>query len=115
IFTDGVWQGAVAPQFDSEALHQQLQQLPQLLNSDRVERLSKGADYVVKLPLQLATDEQWVTVKIFKRQRALKDRYDHSHGSKAARSYRAAEYLQTHHIGTPAPIAYLERWEDKSL
>lgn len=115
MFSDGVWQGAVAPQFDTETLHRQLQQLPQLLNGDRVERLSKGADYVVKLPLQLADAELWVTVKIFKRQRALKDRYDHRHGSKAARSYHAANYLQTHNVGTPAPIAYLDRWEDKNL
>lgn len=115
MFTDGVWQGAIAAQFDNEALHQQLQHLPQLLAGEGVERLSKGADYVVKLPLSLAGETRLVTVKIFKRQSALKDRYDYRHGSKAARSWRAAMHLQHHGIGTPAPIAYLERWENRRL
>lgn len=111
----GSYYGAVAPAFDDSLVRQQLADLPALLSVDKVERLSQGADYVVKLPLPTKTGVQIIAVKIFKRQSRVKDWYDRKNGSKAERSYRAAIYLQEHDIGTPAPVAWLDRWENDRL
>ena len=111
----GSYYGAVAPAFDDPLVRQQLADLPALLSADKVERLSQGADYVVKLPLSATTGLQTIAVKIFKRQSRVKDWYDRKNGSKAERSYRAAIYLQEHDIGTPAPVAWLDRWENDRL
>lgn len=57
-------------------------------------------DYVVK---QFGPQSKW------------KDRLDHQRGSKAYRSFRAACHLQKHGVGTPAPVACLERWHGQTL
>lgn len=113
--TLGVYHGALAPEFDDETLRAQLVQITTLLKTSNVTRLSNGADYVVKLPLQTTQGEIIVALKIFKRQSWLKDRFDRKHKSKAERSYSAARHLQAHKIGTPAPIAWLDRWENNRL
>lgn len=111
----GNYQGTIAPEFDNEILRAQLIQIQSLLNNPAAVKLSSGADYVVKLPLQTTAGEIFVALKIFKRQKWLKDRFDRKHKSKAERSYIAARYLQQHNIGTPAPVAWLERWENNRL
>ncbi len=111
----GNYQGNIAPEFDDETLRAQLVRIAEQLHQPQVVRLSNGVDYVVKLPLQTATGEIIVALKIFKRQGWLKDRWDRNNKSKAERSYNAARYLQEHHIGTPAPIAWLDRWDDNRL
>lgn len=111
----GPYFGAVAPAFDEPSLREQLASLPELLRGNSVERLSHGPDYVVKLPLVIANNSEIITIKIFKKQHKLKDWYDHKNGSKAERSYRAAIFLQENNIGTPAAIAWLDRWEDGRL
>ncbi len=113
--TFGIYEGCLAPEFDSETLRAQLVQLPALLKNTNVTKLSNGADYVVKLPLQTAQGELLVALKVFKRQSWLKDRFDRQKKSKAERSYIAACHLQAHKIGTPAPIAWLDRWENNRL
>lgn len=111
----GHYQGAIAPAFDNPTIIAQLADIPKLLESKKVERLSTGADYVVKLPLNTVTGEIIATIKVFKRQSRFKDWYDSRHKSKAERSYIAARYLQNYNIGTPAPIAWLDRWEQGRL
>jgi tRNA A-37 threonylcarbamoyl transferase component Bud32 len=113
--TLGVYQGSLAPEFDDELLRAQLVHITALLKTNNVTKLSDGADYVVKLPLQTAQGEISVALKVFKRQSWLKDRFDRANKSKAERSYIAARYLQDHNIGTPAPIAWLDRWENNRL
>ena len=115
IATVGPYQGAINPIFACETMLAQLAKLPLLLASANVERLSHGADYVVKLPLVIFDAEKTITVKVFKRQGKFKDWYDRHNKSKAERSYQAASYLQNHGIGTPAPIAWLDRWENNRL
>lgn len=107
--------GATAPAFDQPLFINQLLDISALIKSPRAEKLSDGADYVVKVPLRIETGEIIVTIKIFKRQSYLKDWYDKRHGSKAERSFRAAIHLQNKGIGTPAPIAWRERWENGRL
>jgi tRNA A-37 threonylcarbamoyl transferase component Bud32 len=111
----GIYHGEIAPEFDKDILRSQLAHISDLLTGDNIHRLSNGPDYVVKLPLQTESEEIFVALKIFKRQSWLKDRYDRKHKSKAERSYAAARYLQSHKIGTPPPIAWLDRWEDNRL
>src|SRR5690606_17368302 len=65
--------------------------------------------------LEDSTGSQPITIKVFKRQSRLKDWHDRRHKSKAERSFRAAVYLQQQGIGTPAPIAWLDRWENGRL
>jgi tRNA A-37 threonylcarbamoyl transferase component Bud32 len=113
--TLGVYQGSLAPEFDDEILRAQLVHITALLKANNVTKLSDGADYVVKLPLQTAQGEMLVALKVFKRQSWLKDRFDRTNKSKAERSYIAARHLQDHNIGTPAPIAWLDRWENNRL
>ena len=113
--TLGIYQGVIAPEFDDETLRAQLVQIPALLKSDKISRLSHGPDYVVKLPLQTTQGDIVVALKVFKRQSWLKDCFDRKQKSKAERSYIAARHLQAHNIGTPAPIAWLDRWENNRL
>lgn len=111
----GIYHGEIAPEFDKDNLRSQLAQISNLLAGSDIHKLSNGPDYVVKLPLQTTTGELIVALKIFKRQSWLKDRYDRKNKSKAERSYTAARYLQSHSIGTPAPVAWLDRWENNRL
>jgi len=56
-----------------------------------------------------------VALKSFPGQGYLRSRLAKRTGSKANRSYRVATALFHHEIGTPEPIAYLERWEGARL
>lgn len=107
--------GDTAPAFDQPLIIHQLSDIPALIKSGSAERLSHGADYVIKTPLKTETGEIIVTIKIFKQQNALKDWYDKHNGSKAERSYRAANFLQQRKIGTPTPIAWREHWKNGRL
>jgi hypothetical protein len=109
------YQGAIAPAFNHAIIIQQLDNIVELINSQDTERLSSGTDYVIKVPLASPTGELMATIKVFKRQNFVKDWHDRRHGSKAERSFRAAIYLQSKGIGTPAPIAWRDRWENGRL
>lgn len=111
----GAYQGVVAKAYNSAQVLAQLTKIPELLSDKNAERLSNGADYVVKLPFQTENGSTLITVKVFKRQGKLKDWYDFKHKSKAERSYNAADYLHKCGIGTPAPIAWLDRWDGNRL
>lgn len=111
----GSYQGNIAPEFDSDILRAQLVHIAEHINKPTSIRLSKGVDYVLKVPLATPNGEITVALKVFKRQSWLKDRFDRKNKSKAERSYNAARYLLEHNIGTPAPIAWLDRWENNRL
>lgn len=113
--TTSRYSGDTSPAFNQPLIINQLSDIPTLIESCKPERLSDGADYVIKIPLQTVNGEITVTIKIFKPQNFLKNQYDKRHGSKAERSYRAACFLQQHSIGTPAPIAWRDRWENGRL
>ena len=110
-----IYHGEIAPEFDNDILRSQLAQISNLITHKDIVKLSNGPDYVVKVPLQTADGEIIIALKIFKRQSWIKDRFDRKHKSKAERSYNAARYLQTNNIGTPAPVAWLDRWENNRL
>ena len=56
-----------------------------------------------------------VMVKAFGPQNPGKDRIDARWGGKARRTYEAALALSNAGVGTPPPIAFLERWEGQRL
>ena len=107
--------GTIASAFDQPLLLNQLSDISALVKSPQAEKLSGGADYVIKVPLRTTAGEIIATVKVFKRQSFLKDWYDKRHGSKAERSFRAAMYLHEKGIGTPSPIAWREYWVNGRL
>ena len=109
------YSGDTADEFNQPIFINQLSDISALIEACSPERLSNGADYVIKIPLKTETGEITVTVKVFKRQNYLKDWHDKRNGSKAERSYRAACFLQQHKIGTPTPIAWRECWENGRL
>lgn len=115
IITIGNYSGMISPDFSSDAITQQLTNIRSLLASNECKRISYGPDYVVRAQLTIDGNACDVAIKVFKRQSFLKDRYDFKHKSKAERSYRAARHLVEHGISTPAPIAWLERWDNKRL
>ena len=67
------------------------------------------------LPFEVGGERIKVAVKAFGSQQKWKDRYDFKRGSKAARSFQAAVFLDDHEVATPAPISYFERWEGRRL
>src|SRR5690606_27350224 len=110
----GIYQGNLNPAYDSDAMRHFLAHIKDALAAPQVARLSNGPDYVVRTQLEgeLTLD---ITIKVFKRQSWLKNWYDKKIGSKAARSYQAACYLEQHGINTASPIAFLDRWENGRL
>ncbi|MDB4277275.1 lipopolysaccharide kinase InaA family protein [Akkermansiaceae bacterium] len=86
----------------------------ELRNSD-LRVLAAGRHRIIVLPLEVDGKADFVVVKQFGKQAGWKDRYDQERGSKAARSFEAAEFLMRHGVGTPEPLAYFERWEGKQL
>jgi hypothetical protein len=77
--------------------------------------LAKGRHRVVVLNFEHDGRKLEVAVKAFGKQGGWKDRYDRERGSKAARSFAAACFLQEHGVGTPSPFAYFDRWEGGRL
>ncbi len=111
--TSGTLSGEVTTEFNEPLTLENLRHLPQLYQTGA--KLSHGGDFVVKSEFATSMGTIPVAIKVFKRQSWWKDRYDKKNKSKAERSYRAACYLQSHNIGTPQPIAWLERWEKNRL
>ncbi|MEO0509045.1 MAG: lipopolysaccharide kinase InaA family protein [Verrucomicrobiota bacterium] len=73
--------------------------------------LARRRNQVVVREFKIDRKPCQVAVKSFGRQAEWKDGYDKKRGTKAARSFEAAVYLQDHGVGTPPPLAYLERWD----
>lgn len=88
--------------------------------SDRLQEpppvvIQAGRHLTVRLALPRAGAPLDVAVKRFGRQTAWKDRWDWRHGTKASRTFAAACRLEALAIGTPAPVAVLERWSGRRL
>lgn len=77
--------------------------------------LARGRHQVVVLDFAIDGEACPVAVKFFGKQQSWKDRYDLKRGSKAARSFEAASFLEAHGVATPPPLAYLEQWRGERL
>lgn len=113
--TIGSYQSELAIAFQLPEVIAQLNNISALLDNPGAQRISNGPDYVVKTELLVNQQPLIITIKVFKRQNWLKDWHDWRKGSKAKRSFDAACFLQSNGISTPAPIAWLDRWEGKRL
>jgi hypothetical protein len=77
--------------------------------------LALGRHQVVVIDFEYEGTMRPVAVKYFGKQSGWKDRYDRKRGSKAARSFKAANFLGKNKISTPPALAYFERWEKGRL
>ncbi|MCX7010377.1 MAG: hypothetical protein NTY53_24580 [Kiritimatiellaeota bacterium] len=78
--------------------------------------LHAGRNRTVKLELTLSKGSPLaVVVKSFGAQGCFKDWNDARRGTKAERSFRVAAQLHSAGVGTPAPVACIERWAGRKL
>ena len=105
----GTYRGEIAPGYQRPGFTKCLARLPELLRGEGSEILSEGRHRIVRL--QLAADDLAVdlVVKAFGRQTWIKDAVDVRRGSKARRTWLAASHLASRGVGTPEPVACLER------
>ena len=79
--------------------------------------LAGGRNQVFHMPPIPGPDGQPIpiAVKRFGSRGRWNDLTDRVQGTRAQRSWLAAVHLDEHSVGTPAPIAFLERWEGRRL
>ena len=113
--SEGKLQGQVLSDFKSFFDEESLGGLGERARSAKDGVLSEGRHRVVVLDFEKNGKRLKVAVKAFGRQGFLKDRYDFKKGSKAKRSFKAANFLKSRGVGTPQPIAYFDCWEGSRL
>ncbi len=114
-FSEGKFVGKIDPRFLENLDASRLRDFSKELQSPEGRILAQGRHQVVMLPFLREGQSVEVVVKAFGRQNRLKDLYDSYHGSKASRSFQAANFLFKNEVGTPEPIGYFERWEGLQL
>lgn len=108
----GSYLGRVADRFNDSDFISQLAILKSLLP---VEPGSADVDTVSRVTIPAAEGAVPVAIKAYARRNLIRDAYDRAHGSPARRSWVAARYLRRHGVGTPEPVAFLEKWEGPRL
>ncbi|MDD5705467.1 MAG: lipopolysaccharide kinase InaA family protein, partial [Kiritimatiellae bacterium] len=111
----GPYRGAIAATVRCAALERELAGLSRLSAGARSDVLHAGRHLTTRLSLSAPEGALEVAVKCFGRQSLFKDRWDARYGSQAARAFAAACYLAERGIGTPQPVACLERWAGSRL
>ena len=111
----GDFRALVNPAWDAPGLRRALAELPARLAGEGVRVLQAGRHVTFRLALEADGRVLDLVVKRFGRQPPLKDLWDRLHGSKARRTYLAADYMRRHAIGTVPPVACLERWSGARL
>ena len=106
----GEYAGMIINAFHCEQLSQALSRLPDLLQAQDAELIAGGRNQNVRLMLPFQGGRLAVLVKSFGKQKRWKDHVDIRYRkTKAQRSFEAALHLRTNKVGTPAPVAFLER------
>ena len=114
-FQSGAYTGATYnPWGWQSSQREQLASVEQWLE-DGQDIASLGRHALVYRTMTIGADEVPVAIKSFSRGSWMKDRYFARHGSKARRSFDTAVRLVGRSVGTPIPIAYLDRWENGRL
>ena len=112
----GPWRILLAPGRDLPGLLETLSLLPFHIEKHATPLVPPGRHRVDRLSLPCGTLPPLDTVvKTYGLQAAWRDRLARQNGSKAERAFRAALHLRTAGIGTPDPIAVVERWEGSRL
>jgi tRNA A-37 threonylcarbamoyl transferase component Bud32 len=106
----GEYAGMIINAFHCEQLSQALSRLPDLLQAQDAELIAGGRNQNVRLMLPFQGGRLAVLVKSFGKQKRWKDHVDIRYRkTKAQRSFEVALHLRTNKVGTPAPVAFLER------
>ncbi len=105
------YRGFVDPEFRDPPLLEQLRALPARLAAPEAEAGPFERSRVVPAALTREGAPLAAAVKVFPRQGLVRSLLARAYGSKARQSFTVADALFQNGIGTPRPIAYLERWE----
>ena len=111
----GGFRALVAPAFDAPGLREALAALPALLAGPDACVLQAGRHVTSRLSITADGRTLDLVVKRFGGQSPCKDLWDRLLGSKARRTFLAADYMRRHGIGTVEPVACLERWSGARL
>jgi len=85
-------------------------ELKSLVSSSEVQVLAEGRHRVVKVTLNREGNPVEVAIKCFGKQQGWKDWSDQKRGSKASRSFLAAQHLYERGVCTPEPLGYVDHW-----
>lgn len=114
--TIGPFRGRVSGGWRSPEMLLALVRIPALINSDEAEVLTSGRNRNIKIDLVCKRQTLTVVVKAFRKPSLLKNAIDRrGRGSKARRTWLAAVHLAEAGVGTPEPVAFLERWVEERL
>ncbi|MHC5052540.1 MAG: hypothetical protein ACYTGK_18270, partial [Planctomycetota bacterium] len=111
----GPYRGFVDPEFREPPLLEQLRALPAHLKEPNEEAGPFQRSRVVSAVLTRDGAPFTVAVKVFPPQGLFRSLLARFYGSKARQSFDVAAALYRNGIGTPRPIACLERWEGRRL
>ncbi|HZN86742.1 MAG TPA: lipopolysaccharide kinase InaA family protein [Burkholderiales bacterium] len=111
----GPYAGRVADAYRAPDLLAALAGLPALLAAPAARLVATGRNRNLRVELPVHGRRVAVMVKAFGAQSWLRDLRDLRRGSKARRTWQAATHLAERGVGTPPPIAFLERWEGARL
>ncbi len=111
----GSFRALISPEWDAPGLRNALAELPGRLAGPGVTVLQAGRHVTFRLAVVADGRALDLVVKRFGRQAPQKDLWDRLRGTKALRTYLAAEYMRAHAIGTIPPVACLEHWEGLRL
>ena len=109
----GPYAGEIAARYNEPAAISALETLGRDAEADDSPPPDRNRVFTLELPS--AEGAVPAVVKAFSRQSFLKDLSDRRRGTRARRSWTAARALRARGIGTPAPIAFLERWQGLRL
>jgi hypothetical protein len=85
------------------------------LAADAQRKRGQGGAFLFEAIAPTATGPLPVIVKGYGRQSWIKDVGDRRRGTAAERAWRVAVHLRASGVGTPEPLAWLERWEGTRL
>ncbi|MCE9616400.1 MAG: hypothetical protein K8T26_19175 [Lentisphaerae bacterium] len=111
----GPYIGEIAERCRQPAFLARLADLPALLASPGAQVIADGRNRHVRVRVPGDAQPLDVLVKVFGRESGLKQWRDRRRGSKARRTWQAADALAARGVGTPPPLGYLERWQDGRL
>ncbi len=114
--TSGNYSGAINGYYENDSLLAAFASLPEKLKAESAELIAGGRNHNWLIELPFGGNEIPVLVKSFGRQGKVKDWIDLTYrNSKAQRSFEAALHLHCNGVGTPEPIAFLERRQGSRL
>ena len=105
----GDFRALVSSTWDAPGLRRALAELPARLAGGDVRVLQAGRHVTFRLALEADGRVLDLVVKRFGRQSLIKEAWDGLRGSKALRTFLAADYMRRHAIGTVPPVACLEK------